>query len=127
MPSGIHGLATRFIRNFDGPYLVTSHPYGRSDLLTLRHVASGNDLSHPVNIEKVVVTPKPESDDLQPPNEAVIEMKVDTPDLITPVTTANSGLNQVTQEFGTYLASLPFTTSPASQEYKHVYETYPAS
>ena len=42
-PSRIRGLATRFIRNFDGPYLVTGHPYGRSDLLTLRHVASGKD------------------------------------------------------------------------------------
>ena len=53
-PSRIRGHATRFIYNFDGPYLVTGHPYGRNDLLTLRHICSGNDISHPVKIEKVV-------------------------------------------------------------------------
>ena len=123
-PSRIHGLATRFIRNFDGPYLVTGHPYGRSNLLTLRHVASGKDLPHPI---KIVVTPEPESDDLQPPNDAGIEMKVDTPDCTTPVATANSDLNQVAQDFGKYLASLPSKTSSASQACKYVYEKYPAS
>ena len=30
-PSRIRGQATRFIRNFDDPYLVTGHPYGRND------------------------------------------------------------------------------------------------
>ena len=80
-----------------------------------------------MNIEKVVVTPEPESDDLQPPNDAVIEIKVDTPDCTTPVATANSDLNQVAQEFGKYLASLPSKTSSASQACKYVYETYPAS
>ena len=44
------GLATRFVRNFDGPFLVLGHPYGRSDLLTLRHVATNNDLPHPINV-----------------------------------------------------------------------------
>ena len=54
-------------------------------------------------------------------------MKVDTPDCTTPVATANSDLNQVAQEFGKYLASLPSKTSSASQACKYVYETYPAS
>ena len=64
---------------------------------------------------------------MQPPNDAVIEMKVDTPDCTTPVATANSDLNQVAQEFGKYLASLPSKTSSASQACKYVYETYPGS
>ena len=63
-PSCTQGLATRFIRNFDGPYVVTGHPYGRTDLLTLRHIASCNDLSHPINIDKVVIIPEPEFNDL---------------------------------------------------------------
>ena len=71
-PSRIRGQATHFIRNFDGPYLATGHPYGRNDLLTLHHIRSGNNISHPVNIEKVVVIPEPEQHDLQPPNEAVV-------------------------------------------------------
>ena len=121
------GLATRFIRNFDGPYLVTGHPYGRSDLLTLGHVASGKDLSHPTNIEKVVVIPEPELDDLQPPNDAVIEMGVDNSECSAPVVTANADLNRVAQEFGKYLDSLPSKTFSASQARKYVYEHYPAS
>ena len=126
-PSHIRGLATWFIRNFDGPYLVTGHPYSRSDLLTLCHVASGKDLSHPTNIEKVVVIPEPELDDLQPPNDAVIEMEVDTSECSAPVVTANADLNCVAQEFVKYLDSLPSETSSASQACKYVYEHYPAS
>ena len=57
-PSHLSGRATRFIRHFDGPYLVTGHPYQRSDLLTLKHIPSGEMLSHPINIEKVVVLQK---------------------------------------------------------------------
>ena len=77
-PSRIRGQATRFIHNFDGPYLVTGHPYGRNDLLTLCHIPSGNNISHPVNIEKVVVIPEPEQHDLQPPNETVVENEIDS-------------------------------------------------
>ena len=126
-PSRIRGLATRFIRNFDGPYVVTGHPYGRTDLLTLRHIASGKDLSHPINIEKVVVIPEPEFDDLQPPNDAVIEMEVDTSKGSSPGISTNSDLNHVAREFGKYLDSLPSKTSTASQACKYVYENYPAS
>ena len=126
-PSRIRGLATRFIRKFDGPYLVTGHPYGRSDLLTLCHVASGTDLSHPTNIEKVVVIPESELDDLQPPNDAVIGMEVDTSECSAPAVTANADLNRVAQEFGKYLDSLPSEMSSASQAGKYVYEHYPAS
>ena len=68
----------------------TGHPYGRSELLTLRHVASGKHLSHPTNIEKVVVIPEP--DDLQPPNDAIIEMEVDTFECSAPVATTNADL-----------------------------------
>ena len=126
-PSRIRGLATRFIRNFDGPYVVTGHPYGRTDLLTLRHIASGKDLSHPINIEKVVIIPEPEFDDLQPPNDAVIEMEVDTSKGSSPGISTNSDLNHVAREFGKYLDSLPSKTSTASQACKYVYENYPAS
>ena len=90
-------------------------------------MASGKDLSHPTNIEKVVVIPEPELDDLQPPNDAVIEMEVDTSECSAPVVTANADLNRVAQEFGKYLDSLPSKTSSASQARKYVYEHYPAS
>ena len=90
-------------------------------------MASSKDLSHPTNIEKVVVIPEPELDDLRPPNDAVIEMEVDTSEFSAPVVTANADLNHVAQEFGKYLDSLPSKTSSASQACKYVYEHYPAS
>ena len=40
-PSHLSGHATRFIRHFDGLYLVTGHPYQRSDLLTLNPISYG--------------------------------------------------------------------------------------
>ena len=57
-------LTTRFVQTSDGPFIVSGHPYGRSDLLTLRHVATNNDLPHPINVEKVIRVPEPATDDL---------------------------------------------------------------
>ena len=64
--------------NSDSPYLVTGHPYGRNDLLTLRHIRSGTDISHSVNNEKVVVILEHEQHDLQPPNDTVVENEIDS-------------------------------------------------
>eukprot|EP00795_Rhopilema_esculentum_P012031 gene12031-biopygen2214 len=73
------GKATRFIRNFDGPFLVIGHPYNRADLLSLRNVATGIDFPRPVNIEKVVVVPDPQPGDLRIEGDAVLEPSSDTP------------------------------------------------
>ena len=59
-PSYKEGLVTRFIHNFDGSHLVTGHPFNRPDMLTLKHIPTGETIPHPVSIEKVVVIPKPE-------------------------------------------------------------------
>ena len=100
-PSRISGQATRFIRNFDGLYLVAGHPYGRNDLLTLCHIRSGNNIFHPVNIEKVVVIPEPEQHDLQPPNETVVENEIDS-DSTSKVDNVpiNADLTHVAHEYG---------------------------
>ena len=125
-PSRIRGQATRFIRNFDGPYLVIGHPYGRNDLLTLRHIRSGNNISHPVNIEKVVVIPEPEQHDLQPPNEAVVENEIDS-DSTSKVDKVpiSADLTCVAHEFGKYLNLLASKSSTVSQACKIVYQQYP--
>ena len=122
------GQATRFIRNFDGPFLVTGHSYGRNDLPTLCHIRSGNNISHPVNIEKVVVIPEPEQHDLQPPNEAVVENEIDS-DSTSKVDKVpiNADLTRVAHEFGKYLNSLPSKSSTVSQACKFVYQQYPQS
>ena len=57
------GSATRFIRRFDGPYIITGHVHGRQDLLRLQHKFSQAELKT-VNIEKIIVVPDELSDDL---------------------------------------------------------------
>ena len=56
------GSATRFIRRFDGPYIITGHVHGRQDLLRLQHKFSQAELET-VNIEKIIVVPDELSDD----------------------------------------------------------------
>ena len=75
------GKATRFIRNFDGPFIVTGHPYERSNLLTLRNAATGQDFSRPVNKEKVVVIPDQVPDDLRLPYSGTTICPTDPPTL----------------------------------------------
>ena len=107
-PSHLSGHATRFIRHFDGPFLVTGHPYQRTDLLTLKHIPSGETLLHPINIEKVVVIPEQDSLDLRPPNDAMIEIEDEPPENpVKALPPANSELRQAAYEFGKYLNSLP--------------------
>ena len=73
------GLATRFIRHFDSLYQVTGHPFNRPDMLTLKYLATGETIPHPVNIEKVVIIPDPEVYDLQASNDTVVEFVHDDP------------------------------------------------
>ena len=71
------GEATWFLRTFDGLFLVTGHPYDRNDLLTLKHLSTGAVWPRPVNIEKCVVVPDQDTNDLQPPNDAVLESETE--------------------------------------------------
>ena len=71
------GEATRFLHTFDGPFLVTGHPYDRNDLLTLKHLSTGAVLPRPVNIEKCVAVPDQDTYDLQPPSDAVLESETE--------------------------------------------------
>ena len=120
------GKASRFIRNFDGPFVVTGHPYNRSDLLTLRNILTGDSVPRPVNIEKVVVVPDPETGDLRIPNDAILEPETESVDQGI-IRSANPDLVTVAHEFGKYLESLPSKSAVSSQACKHVYEQFPAS
>ena len=95
------------------------------DLLTLRHAKTGEPHPRQVNIEKIVVVPDPDPDDLRPLEEALVE-----PDLVeveqTPCN-ANSDLANVAFEFGKYLESLPSKSAISSQACKHVYANYPSA
>ena len=61
--SRLKGPATRFIRRFDGLYIVTRHVHGRQDLLRLRHKFIQDELET-VNIEKIIVVSDELSDAL---------------------------------------------------------------
>ena len=121
------GLATRFIRHFDGPYQVTGNPFNRPDMLTLKYLATGATIPHPINIEEVVVIPDPEVHDLQASNDTVVEFVHDDP-LVAPLSSPpDNDLVQVAFQFGKFLQSLPSKSATASQACKSVYESYPAS
>ena len=115
------------MRNLDGPFFVLGHPYGRSDLLTLRHVAANNDLPHPINVERVIVVPDPDTDDLQVPNDAIVDIHSDSDPSVVHTFRPQSDLMQVAFEFGKNLHSLPSKSSTASQACKFVYQSYPCA
>ena len=127
-PSRIRGQAICIIYNFDGPHLVTGHPYGRNDLLTLHHIHSGSNISHLVNIEKVVAIPEPEQHDLPPPNETVVENEIDS-DSTSKVDKVpiKADLTHAAHEFDKYLNSLLSKSSTISQACKFVYQQCPHS
>ena len=61
--------ASRFIRRYDGPFLVVSHANGRQDLLQLIHLTTGKELGS-VNIQKIVVPDGDPSSNIRPNIEA---------------------------------------------------------
>ena len=69
------GFASRFICRLEGQHLVVCHPSSNPlDMLILRDLSTGKDLSHPVNVEQLVVVPNREIMDLQSDNCAVVEI-----------------------------------------------------
>ena len=105
----------RFTRSFDGPYLVTGHPFKRPDMLTLKHIATGETIPHPVNIEKVFVIPDPEVHDLQASNDSVVQIQPDNPTPTPVVVSPDSDLVQVAYQFSKFLQSLPHQISHCLQ------------
>ena len=78
---------------------MLDHPYGRSDLLTLRHVATNNDLPHPINVEKVIVVPDPDTDDLRVPDDAILDIDSDSHPSVVHFFRPQSDAMQVAFEF----------------------------
>ena len=122
------GSATRFIRRFDGPYIVTGHVHGRQDLLRLRHKFTQAELKT-VNIEKIIVVPDELSDNLttyedQPHDAETVkrsELPTQQSSLIDP------DLAKLAFAFGQYLNGLPSAQAYASEACKVVYQQIPDS
>ena len=106
-------MVTWFLRTFDDPFQVLSHPYDRTDLLTLKDLSTGHVLPHPINIEKCVVVLDQDTFGIQPPNEAVIEPGIEDLPPVIHVPHVNPELSQVACEFE-YLSLLPNKTATAS-------------
>ena len=86
-------------------------------------------MSHPVNVEQLVVVPDRDIIDLQSDNDAVVEMDkaMDSPVLYPSSPLIRSDLVQVIHQFGIYLYNLPCHTATASVVCEHVYEQYPSA
>ena len=121
------GQKSRFLRNFDGPFIVTGHPHGRQDLLNLRHATSGQDWPHPVNVEKIVVVPDTTQSDISP--LATVEHVDSSQESVTPVHPAspNKDLADVAFRLGTFLECKPSKSAVASEACKFLYESFPPS
>ena len=92
-------------------------------------LATGKELSHPVNVEQLAIVLDRHIIDLQSDNDAVAEMDptMDSPVLYPSSSLIPSDLVQVSYQFGKYLYDLPFHTATASVAYKHVYDQYPSA
>ena len=115
--------ATRFIRNFDGPFKVIGHYYDRPDLLKLMDIGTQNILK-PTNIEKVISAEEPY--DLEKVSAAQDTLNNVLDDHETtfhkPV---NDELRLIAYEFATYLLTRPEKKAYSSEACKHVYQKYP--
>ncbi|KAL9981137.1 hypothetical protein ACROYT_G009801 [Oculina patagonica] len=125
------GAASRFIRRYDGPFLVVGHVHGRQDLLQLRHLTTDKGLKA-VNIEKVVVVPDGDPHtDIRADTEREQPLQNATPsvqehNVVRPVSsTLSPDLNKVALSFGQYLSTLSKPQCYASEACKVVYQSLP--
>ena len=104
--STVKGAVTRFIRRYDGPFLVVGYVHGREALLRLRHITTGKELGA-VNIDKIVVVPdgdpladiRPDTEQEQPVQAASPSFQERTV-VLSPHITTSSDLAKVALVFG---------------------------
>ena len=118
------GFATRFIRRFDGPYIVLGQVHSRPDLLRLQHKFAKEELKT-INIEKIMVVPDGQLDsstDLRDSDE----MPRDIQTVLTsnPPTCLSIAIDpdmaKLAFAFGKYLVGLPAAKAYASKAFCHL-------
>ena len=123
--STANGEATRFLRKYDGPYLVTGHVHGSEDLLCLQHLSTGKEI-RVVNIEKIVVVPDSDfradlrDDTEQEQTRGTVASSLPKSTVASPVN-RSSDLAKIAFAFAKYLSSLPQVQCYASEACKAVY------
>ena len=78
-------------------------------------------------MEKVIAVPEPDTDDLQVPNDAIVDIDSNSDPPVVHTFRPQSDLMQVAFEFGKYLHSFPSKSSTASQAGKFVYQSSPSA
>ena len=123
------GAATRFLRKYDGPYLVTGHVRGREDLLRLRHPSTGKEI-RAVNIEKIVVVPDSDpranirDDTERAQTRGTVASSLPKSTVASSVN-RSSDLAKIALAFAKYLTSLPQAQYYASEACKAVDNSLP--
>ena len=103
-----------FLRNFDGPFVVTGHPQGKQDLLNLCHATSGHDWPYPVNVEKIVCVPEENPSDIAPQDLVELQNSLEKETEVAPMHSIapNPDLAEVAYRIGNI--STPYPPSPLS-------------
>ena len=112
------GKATRFLRNYDGPYPVIGHGHNR---LNDYNTSLLSEILPVINVEKVVVADAP--DTLHIPHTAAVDSEEECTNTLQPV--PQSELATVAFHFGEYLLQCSHHTSVVSEACKFVYKKYP--
>ena len=133
-PSNVEkGSATKLIRRYAGPYTVTER-LKNSDLYRLRHSITNEELP-PTNIEKLILVPEAEADDLgescaqraSPLVQTRNNKKQYKPGRF--VMFLPKSNNQADEEISLKLAQYlePLGKAPVGEACKHLYSVYPAA
>ena len=120
-PARVTGSASRFLRNFNSPYIVVGHPHNKDNLLFLKDIETGKPFPRPVNIEKIVVIPDSDQYNLRPPEDAL----ADTPQDETITENPEKELTRLAYHFGRYLQLQPSKSSISSEACKYIYQQLP--
>ena len=115
------GLSPRFTHRFDGPFIVQGLVHGRQDLIKLHHEITGQDILV-VNIDKIVVAPTGDPQDLRPESEPPLQPVPIQP---APSQSISPDVAKVAFAFGQVLRSLPRHQAFVSEACKTVYQTMP--
>ena len=75
----------------------------------------------------VIVVPEPDTDNLQVPNDAIVDIESNSYPPVVHTFRPQSDLMHVAFEFRKYLHSLPSKSSTASQACKFVYRSHPSA
>ncbi|KAL9984580.1 hypothetical protein ACROYT_G006890 [Oculina patagonica] len=133
-PSNVEkGSATKLIRRYAGPYIITKR-LKNSDLYRLRHSVTNEELP-PTNVEKLIPIPEAEPNDLRESSTESVPRPAQNQDkerqykpgqFLMYLSKSNEQADEgISLELARYLE--PIGKAPVSEACKHLYFVFPAS